>query len=532
MTSFCKHQFAEPPPGMSPSVFRHHLKRAQLDAMKTAAQQGQIVLSVFSAVAVANVAWGGVSKSVSLACLAQCLLLQIVASLSGGIPNLLSRLGPRGITFFHVAIYGWMILLYVLTPASPWGAVSGSMWHFSGTEEWWTAGSGFAHMFFCTAVRLVSAVFFETSGFFTVVSFELTWLLALWGTRSYYLFRGDTCLMVAAITIWRLRGRSAAVKELLTAKNSALMRLSIGTLLKRVCDATVELNHEGVVSSPAPQLAALLLRSGRLAEQRISTGSFVDLVEESERKQFTDHLISANKELLLKQGDKSLPTAQMKLNLLDAGHASVAVDLYHVCFAGIDDQPRHLLGIVEHTEDQRELPGHRDKFVARKREEIVDSGSECSSDGSSKGDITSLMPSEPLKLSWWIVPDSSEFTVRKATVLADMLWGPTLSITSLRSQIWKKHRCHMKIAVRIICQETIPGVDVEGIIFEPLAFQQQKIGFSAHLRLWAPTCDELIQIDVIEHEWFRRRPQHVECDVYRLEGSATEEHEHTLKCKL
>merc|ERR1712129_375751 len=98
-------------------------------------------------------------------------------------------------------------------------------------------------------------------------------------------------------------------------------------------------------------------RSGRLAEQQISTGPFVQLVEESERKPLADHLISVNKELLLKQGDKSLPTAQLKLNLLDAAHASVLVDVYHVCFLGMDDRPRHLLGIVEQNEDQRQLSG-------------------------------------------------------------------------------------------------------------------------------------------------------------------------------
>merc|ERR1712008_214206 len=228
--------------------------------------------------------------------LAQFLLIRIVALLSGAVPNLLSILGPCGFTFFHVAIYGWIILLYFLKPLAPWVNVDGQ-----------TDLGDNANQFYCTIVRLLSAVFFETSGFFTVVSLELVWYSAQWEAPIYFLFQGDTFF-----------NRSASVKEFLTAKDSAQMQLSIGTLLNRVCDATVELNHEGIVTSPAPQLAALLMRSGRLAEQQISTGPFVQLVEESKRKPFADHLISVNKELLLKQGDKSLPTAQLKLNLLDA----------------------------------------------------------------------------------------------------------------------------------------------------------------------------------------------------------------------
>jgi len=266
------------------------------------------------------------------------------------------------------------------------------------------------------------------------------------------------------------------------------MRLSIGTLLNRVCDATVELNHEGSVTSPAPQLAALLLRSGQLAEQKISTGPFVELVEESERKPFADHLVSVNTELLLKQGDTSLPTAQLKLNLLDAAHAHVLVDVYHVCFLGIDDQPRHLLGIVERNEDQRGLSGHHDRFVCETVVEIVDSGHESGSDSSSGGNITPVMPSEPLTVSCWILPDSSVLAIKKATVLFNLLWG-TSSITCLWPQIWKKHRGKMKKTLRILRAEQVPGVVIKGIIFEPLAFRQQKIGFSVNLRLWPKTPD-------------------------------------------
>merc|ERR1712129_484999 len=205
----------------------------------------------------------------------------------------------------------------------------------------------------------------------------------------------------------------------------------------------------------------------------------------SERKPFADHLISMNKELLLKQGDKSLPTTQLKLNLLDAAHASVLVDVYHVCFLGMDDRPRHLLGIVEQNEDQRQLSGrHAPETMLETMLESVDSGNECSSNSSSDGDTTSVMPSEPLKVSCWIVPDSSDLTIRKATVLFNMLWG-TSSIACLRPQICKKHRDKMRVAIRMLRADNLPGVDIKGIIFEPLAFrQQQKIGFSAYVRFW------------------------------------------------
>merc|ERR1712008_108119 len=275
-------------------------------------------------------------------------------------------------------------------------------------------------------------------------------------------------------------------------------------------------NHEGIVTTPAPQLAALLLRSGRLAEQRISTTPFVDLVEEIERKPFADLLISMNKELLLKQGDKSLPTTQLKLNLLDASHASVSVDVYHVCFLGLDDQPRHLLGIVEQNEDQRQLSGRHDSFMVETQVEGLDSSNEeCSSTSSSDGDTPSVMPLEPLKVSCWIVPESSDLTIRKATVLFNMLWG-TSSIACLRPQICKKHKDKIRVAIRMLRVDHLPGVAVKGIIFEPLAFRQQKIGFSAYVRFWPASPDELVRIDFLEHEWFQRRPLNEECQIFKM----------------
>jgi len=440
MISFCKHRFAEPPPGMSPFVFRRHLRNQGLDAMKTAAQQGHMVMSFVSIVITATVfitkfyfrhPSGDVQGKMStVAFLAQFFLLRVFALHCSWVPRLLSILGTHGITCVHVLMYGWAIFLYFF---SRWGKVDG---HMAPTETSARQQQEFSSMWASFLVRLVNSVFFETSGFFTVVVLELAWCFALWEANNYFYFQGDTCFIVAAVTIWRLLTRSKTVREFLTAKDSAQMQLSIGTLLNRVCDATVELNHEGTATSPAPQLAALLLRSGRFAEEQISTCPFVELVKESERKQFADHLISKNEELLLKQGDKSLPTAQLRVNLLDAAHASVLVDVYHVCFLGIDDRPRHLLGILEHNEDQRELSSRqKNNFTAETLvEETVDSGNESSNDSSSDGDITPVMPLEALNVSCWILPDSSDYTIRKATVLFNLLWG-TLSVTCLRPQI-------------------------------------------------------------------------------------------------
>merc|ERR1712032_387819 len=156
---------------------------------------------------------------------------------------------------------------------------------------------------------------------------------------------------------------------------------------------------------------------------------------------------------------------QMKLNLLDATRSSVFVDVHHVCFLGLDDQPRHLLGIVEDNEDQRDgnfvvatLGGRRvDESVVATMAETVDISNEGSSDGSSNGDTTSVMPSEPLTASCWVMPDSHDFTIIKATVLFNLLWG-TARITCLKPQIWKKHRGKIPLALRILHAEKLPGV--------------------------------------------------------------------------
>merc|ERR1712008_196313 len=132
-----------------------------------------------------------------------------------------------------------------------------------------------------------------------------------------------------------------------------------------------------------------------------------------------------------------------------------------------------------------------------------DNGNECSSNSSSDGDTTSVLPSEPLKVSCWIVPDSSDLTIRKATVLFNMSWG-TSSIACLRPQIHKKHRDKMRAAMNVLRAENLPGVSIKGIIFEPVAFRRKNIGFSAYLRFWPTSPDELVRIDILEHEWFQR----------------------------
>jgi len=229
-----------------------------------------------------------------------------------------------------------------------------------------------------------------------------------------------------------------------------------------------------------------------------------------------------NEQLLRQEVDKSLPAAQLKLHLLDASHARVLVDAYHVCFLGIDDQPRHLLGIVEQIDDHRELSGRHDRYGVETQGhvETLDSSDEVSSsDNSSAGNVTSV-PSESLKLSCWIRPESSDLTITKATVPFNMLWG-TLSITCLRPQIYKKHRSKLSSALKRLLQNTYPGVAIRGIIFEPLAFRQQKIGISASLRIWRKSIDGTIQIDVVEHEWIQIRPTGERCEIFKLVDAST-----------
>merc|ERR1712032_38280 len=90
-----------------------------------------------------------------------------------------------------------------------------------------SVGRHFAAMWASSIVRVVSAMSFETSGFFTVMALELAWYLTLWEAQNYFFFNADSCLVVATFTIWRLYVRSSAAKQVLTAKDSAQMQLSI-----------------------------------------------------------------------------------------------------------------------------------------------------------------------------------------------------------------------------------------------------------------------------------------------------------------
>mmetsp|Transcript_90813 Transcript_90813/g.174832 ORF Transcript_90813/g.174832 Transcript_90813/m.174832 type:complete len:383 (+) Transcript_90813:649-1797(+) len=358
---------------------------------------------------------------------------------------------------------------------------------------------------------------------FTVAALEVTLMISIRSVAGGGAGLGISIFVVLLIAYWRLTIRCTIVRQIVVAKTASQMHLSMSTLLNKMCDATVELNDDGCFATPAPQLAVLLLHHGRLAEQQVSAGTFVQRLREDEQERFRIHLRSANEELLLKQAEESpmgcLPTAHLNLHLWDATRTSVSVDVYHVCYLAIDNRPRHMLGILESNHDKQVLSGpsghhnnesERIEYTVEKSMSAVDSDSEGSSSASSDG-LTLTTPTESLQLSCWILPASSDWTICKATVLFNLLWGPA-SVASLKPQIAKKQRRHLQNIISVLSsanRQEACGMEIRKFMFEPKAFQNQKLGFSATVRIWpASPFDESVKIDIVDHIWgsYQKKP--------------------------
>lgn len=181
----------------------------------------------------------------------------------------------------------------------------------------------------------------------------------------------------------------AAFREV-EATNAKCEMTAVVGLLNTMSDAVVELDHTLKMTKHSNRLASMLFKTGT----SLAGCEFQKLVASDEdRQHFYDH-VSADAPQTRSLADV------FHISLLDSLRNVVKVEVFHVCFAGLTGCRRHLLGVREHSDQERFCgdrlpePNHSsDQLQGHKPSEQDTSTSQSSQ---SVGDAGSLVQAEEI----------------------------------------------------------------------------------------------------------------------------------------
>jgi len=397
----------------------------------------------------------------------------------------------------------------------------------------------------------------------------LPWLLALC-QRLVLLLSSAPLWMVVAAAAWRSFYEHQRASDFLAAKASARLTFSMSSLLSKTCDATVELKSDATIAVPSPELAALLLirtsssRPSDVGTCAACTGRhFLDFVLDADKSVVGHQLQAAAEELRATPGVVGLAVKELQTRLVDACSGPVSVQLFHICFLGFDDQPRHMLGIVEEREDQfqqqRQQEQHHPQQLQMQQTlatetapqqlgdvslvdavkeqvalDISDSDDGSTSSGSESAAIAANSSCNsavtdaddtPAEASCWILPASTEWSIVHATLLFSVSWGTTRP-TAFRPLADRKTAKFVKKSLQALesADDTILGVEIQDARLQPAHLRTQRLNMDAVLRIWRPQPIEEVEalpmhlrlrfeprtlvacIEVVERRWTYAAP--------------------------
>jgi len=345
----------------------------------------------------------------------------------------------------------------------------------------------------------------------------------LWWSRSTTAF-----LFVAATASWRKIHVSLLASDLLQAKAASRLDLSMKTLLAKVCDATVELDGDGIVVGPSPKLAALLMR-GASAAEACKGRAFLDYVLEADKGRVEQHFQAAAEELRAMHGVAGLAARELQTRLVDAGALLVRVHLFHVCFLGIDEGPRHMVGIVEVSDDyQQQFQQHEQQLFplesfgdassriapalhqcrqvppvdddmrplsasSDSQNDRVSCGNETASEAGSSSSLTSASD-EPCMTSCWVLPGSQDWTIVHTTLRFTLAWRTEVPKV-LRQLTRNKYEKFAARALEVTSDKDFMGLAVElrNMRLHPLRSKSQQLQVQALLRFWKSRAAEDVE---------------------------------------
>ncbi|CAE8641446.1 unnamed protein product [Polarella glacialis] len=259
-------------------------------------------------------------------------------------------------------------------------------------------------------------------------------------------FRSELAVIVVSMAIcvttdWAIEAEARVTVESKTSRN---VEATAQSLLSVLCDAVVRLGPDFRITTPSPQLAALLLKSpGPLC---------------FEGKVFTDLVHPEDRESIARQLDSNTggPVQLLRIRMPDADGRLLTVQAFHSPFLEMDDRVGHLLGLIEGSLEemtssspvgtepvllQREPPPAvcEPAYAASLPMDPVSnrsscSGSSCSSDnsdstfisstlGSAISDSTSGLCHSSDEIAVWL--STSSFEIVRTTPAFKMISGPS-----------------------------------------------------------------------------------------------------------
>ncbi|CAE8645926.1 unnamed protein product [Polarella glacialis] len=148
------------------------------------------------------------------------------------------------------------------------------------------------------------------------------------------------CLAVCVTTDRAVASEARVTVESRTSRN---VEATAQSLLSVLCDAVVRTGPDFRITTPSPQLAALLLKSPgpRCFEGKV----FTDLVHPEDRESIARQL----------ESNTGGPVQLLRIRMPDSDGRLLTVQVFHSPFLEMDDRVGHLLGLIEGSLDESTL---------------------------------------------------------------------------------------------------------------------------------------------------------------------------------
>eukprot|EP00930_Biecheleria_cincta_P001380 TRINITY_DN102521_c0_g1_i1.p1 TRINITY_DN102521_c0_g1~~TRINITY_DN102521_c0_g1_i1.p1 ORF type:complete len:578 (+),score=95.56 TRINITY_DN102521_c0_g1_i1:30-1736(+) len=196
--------------------------------------------------------------------------------------------------------------------------------------------------------------------------------------------------MVQHIAVEARQTKVSSAMEIKEARNASAASASF---LAVTCDAVVHLSKNFVITSPSPQLAAMLSKGN--SSEALDGSRFLEyLSEDAERNNFVD---------FINQDDKLNVARAFTTNLKDSDSKLVSVSLFQARCLDADDEEFHLIGIQEKSPETREpAEASQARTLANisGQQKRVLAFSDYGSDDSSRSGSLLLDPEEPVTLTY------------------------------------------------------------------------------------------------------------------------------------
>jgi len=273
---------------------------------------------------------------------------------------------PRQMSWSHDLVFMccYLIASALLTCPALTAARTLNVWHcafmlFLVLDSLFAVGRSAENVEMAHTTILMGSIFFGIMNLSIRISFftNLTCLVVtIYNTSSFvddgllnfYIVR-DCSLFAAKVGLlvcWEL-ALVQGTRLQIEAKSERGQRSAVISLLGKVCDSVVELDEKLSFVAHVPTLASALFHG---SGKSLQGEPFKRLICEGEDQKLFEGAMRG-------QGEEPVPASahMFHTKLRDAWGNSVAMEVFHVPFLGVDDHLHHLLGLKEHSDTQEAI---------------------------------------------------------------------------------------------------------------------------------------------------------------------------------